>query len=541
MPEQYTINGIINFADRAEHIGTRVQAFDRDLPSLEQRAGFGPKLLGEVITDAEGRFQIAYTLDQFSRGEASSLIRRVSKENADITFLVFDQTGQPLNIKRIEVGNRSYQPAEIIFNAPANLEGVYIFVEALPAADTSEYEKLLALITPVIEDVPLAELTNEDIVFLSNELGLEQQRVLQQRIEWLHWSALLEQETGLNIQAFYGWARTGLPDLWREIQMPDGVDQQKKITTQLLDKLAAATDQELVAHLTRAIDSAIISSRFLDRVNALSHAIRRRALTETTVKLRLERAPNGEALAGYVITTFDADANNRDLGTDVVDALGEFEVILYIDGTPDFVERNLRFRVRGPSIGEAVEHTEHIKAKVGETVSIRISLAAAPPTLQQLQGDGHIDLSVDVLQILSERHDIHTFADIRRRGGLSRVTDLRGIDSTLTQRLDALADLDRLSNDIRETSSLLEQRFTSVFAISESSRNDFVAVMSRNVAGLSAARATELHVAAQAQTDFLAQVFAGIASDVSNGFSLPINALSSLEARLSASREQNNE
>jgi hypothetical protein len=104
MPEQYTINGtIIPTANEAERAGVRVQAFDRDLPSLERRTGSVPQMLGkEATTDAEGRFQITYTLEQFHNGEGISLFRRLREKNADLSFHVFDSTGQELSIRSIK-------------------------------------------------------------------------------------------------------------------------------------------------------------------------------------------------------------------------------------------------------------------------------------------------------------------------------------------------------------------------------------------------------------------------------------------------------
>jgi hypothetical protein len=102
MPEQCTINGTITPANGAERAGVRVQAFDRDLPSLERRTGSAPQLLGEANTDAEGRFQIAYTLEQFQRGEGTSLFRRSRERNAELSFRVFESTGQELSIRCIE-------------------------------------------------------------------------------------------------------------------------------------------------------------------------------------------------------------------------------------------------------------------------------------------------------------------------------------------------------------------------------------------------------------------------------------------------------
>jgi hypothetical protein len=102
MPEQYAITGIITPANGAERAGVRIQVFDRDLPSLERRAGSAPQMLGETATDAEWHFQITYTLEQFQSGEGVSLFRRLREQNADLSFRVFESTGQELSIRCIE-------------------------------------------------------------------------------------------------------------------------------------------------------------------------------------------------------------------------------------------------------------------------------------------------------------------------------------------------------------------------------------------------------------------------------------------------------
>lgn len=82
MPEQYTINGTIFIpADGANRAGIKVQALDRDLPSLEHRTGSAPQLLEEAIVDTEEHFQITYTLEQLSSGEGISQFRRVREQN----------------------------------------------------------------------------------------------------------------------------------------------------------------------------------------------------------------------------------------------------------------------------------------------------------------------------------------------------------------------------------------------------------------------------------------------------------------------------
>ena len=107
MPEQYSINGTITPADGAERAGVMVQAFDRDLPSLERRTGTELQMLGkEATTDAEGRFQITYTLEQFQNGEGISTFRRSREKNADLSFCVFESTEQEWSIRRIEALGR---------------------------------------------------------------------------------------------------------------------------------------------------------------------------------------------------------------------------------------------------------------------------------------------------------------------------------------------------------------------------------------------------------------------------------------------------
>ena len=84
MPEQYTITGMITAADGVSHGGIKVQAFDPDLPSLERRTGSALQWLGQALTDAEGHFQITYTLEQFSNGEGISQFRSSREKNAKV-------------------------------------------------------------------------------------------------------------------------------------------------------------------------------------------------------------------------------------------------------------------------------------------------------------------------------------------------------------------------------------------------------------------------------------------------------------------------
>ena len=513
---QYIVFGKILAGGELPLSNVRVEAFDRDLPSRERRFGAEPTKLGKATTDAKGRFQITYALDQFRAGDALSRSQALPERNADLSFRVFDRSDHDLLIRWIQTGDREYRANEIIRNAPTELE-VTILVESQPAESESEYEQLIALIAPVVEGVSIAELTDEDMAFLIGEIAVEQQPETQQNLEWLRWSALLARETQLPIEAFYGWARTDLPDMWRDLHAFDDQERRDPQAARLLDHLVATAEETLIAHLLRAVEGRIIPSAIRDRAGDIAYAIRRRALKEVAVRLRLEREPGGEPLAGYLVTTLDAGANNRDLGTDVTDALGEFMVVYEVHVTAVDDEHDLRFRVRGPAIAEAVEVTRPVRADTSAATGVRVLLPEIDTTLQRLREHGHIDLPDQVFQSLMNKYHIRSLADIRRLGGLKRIAELRDLDLTVMSRLDAFADLDRLSEDLSEISALLDLQYDSVAAIADATRSEFVASMSTSEAGLSARRAAELHVAAQAQTEMLDLMFAGIALDFANG------------------------
>ncbi len=490
--------------------GALVQAFDVDLPSLDQNESARVPL-GEAITNADGFFRIVYSLRQFARGEAVRLQRRdrVGQKDADLRFAI-SREGKPLTITGIMINEvRISGDVPIIFNAPSGIS-VKLIVAAPDTLGQSEYELLMQDIEPVIEILMPADLTQQDLAFLAGDLELAEDG--KRNLAFLRAAAILSRRTELATEAFYGWARTGILDPQGEIPSLDG-DTRDEIVERLLDQLATNEEGILVEHLLRAESEHIIAAQFRERANAIAHAIRSRGRIEQTVRLRLEREPTGEVLVGYAVTSFDVDAHDRDLGTDVTDPLGEFDVSYFVDATEALVERNFRFRVRGPSIAELIDVSQRIKPDLNAPVGVRITLTVIDPTLTQLRDDSQLELSADVLQILEQSAGIRTFADIRRRGGIVRVEGLRDLDPGIAHHLDALANLDLLSSNINETKLLIERRYPSVAAIAEAPRSEFVAALSADRERVSERRATELHISATAQVDMLGQIIIGLAAD----------------------------
>jgi hypothetical protein len=114
-----------------------VRGYDKDMRTEES--------LGETTADDEGRYEIRYTAAQF---------RRAEKGSADLRIAVVNDDG------------REIASSNIVFNA-----GPETTIDAIAggrqAQTTPEYEALVAELAPVIQGVPLWELTDDDMTFLA--------------------------------------------------------------------------------------------------------------------------------------------------------------------------------------------------------------------------------------------------------------------------------------------------------------------------------------------------------------------------------------
>jgi hypothetical protein len=150
-------------------------------------------------------------------------------------------------------------------------------------------------------------------------------------------------------------------------------------------------------------------------------------------------------------------------------------------------------------------------------IPIAVPIADADRSLQKLRETARLQIPDELVHALQNTYGIGSLADIRRRGGLHRIAAIRELSSPVVQRLDALADLDRLCKDPPEASVLIDRKYDSVRAIADSTRAKFVAAIGAEGSPITRERAAELHIAAKAQTDLLDQMFAGIALDIAAG------------------------
>ena len=184
-PAGFVVRGMVRGSDENPLAGLIVRARDRDLPSLQRN-----EPLGEAITDQDGFYRIEYAAGQFSRAE---------KATADLQVRVY-----PPNI-RITDRTPPLAESETRFNAKPD-EAINLVVAANQYRGPSEFERLQAVVAPLIEPIPIADLTTEDIQFLGGETGEDSKHIA--LVAYSHRLAL---EVDIPAPVLYGYFRLGLP------------------------------------------------------------------------------------------------------------------------------------------------------------------------------------------------------------------------------------------------------------------------------------------------------------------------------------------
>src|SRR5207302_3721397 len=144
---RFLVSGTIRRSDGAPLPSVAMRAFDRVLRSETE--------LGETTSDNSGHYEIAYTdgpLGRLGKARADLMVRAYA---ADRSLLAESAT---------------------IFGAEAN---VTIDLTAPPSAvkAPSEYESLMAALTPALRGVDAADLQDSDVDFLARATGLPPERL----------------------------------------------------------------------------------------------------------------------------------------------------------------------------------------------------------------------------------------------------------------------------------------------------------------------------------------------------------------------------
>lgn len=177
---RYQVYGTIRDQFQQPMQGTIIEAFDKDIRSEQS--------LGKTKTNDAGQYEISYTRRQF--GETDNIA-------ADVFIRVYDKTG------------RMIKESDVYFNASSDLE-IDINLSGQPYNGPSEFEQMVAIITPFTGDLPLSSLTENsqtgDISFLVNKTGLPQDN-----IEDIAMAFRFSMKTKIAAEVFYGLLRENIP------------------------------------------------------------------------------------------------------------------------------------------------------------------------------------------------------------------------------------------------------------------------------------------------------------------------------------------
>ena len=220
-----------------------VEVYDRDIRHEQ--------LLGTALTK-EGKYEVSYTKEQFSRAE---------KTSADLVVKVVSKKGKQV-----------LQQSAVFYNAPAELE-VNLNLQGVDYKGPSEWEDLTNILTPLLDGLSPLELQendkHQDISFLTGETEKSDLMIG----NWLvahHLADKTKQEKlPLTAEVCYGFLRQGQPGLSHEhlLQGVQENSQMELLKDKLLKGLAAIPAEQQKALLETAIQSNYISLRVQEKLD----------------------------------------------------------------------------------------------------------------------------------------------------------------------------------------------------------------------------------------------------------------------------------
>ena len=240
-PLEFVVKGRVTLVSDMPAPGLIVRARDRDMRTF-QRLG------QETKTDPDGRYEIAYSREQFNWAD---------KGNADLVIRVFsaDSTSD---------SDRPLVESLTLFNAPPVAE------IDLQVPDTgvkpSEFERYVKVITQLLVgqakdggDLSIAALIESDIDFLTGDTSIERQHIAWLSTAFVHstrttpihiTSHLLAAGRQVPAALFYGWFREGLPDQWEQLI-------EQSISTLRTATRAAIAHEVISAELEASLESSL--------------------------------------------------------------------------------------------------------------------------------------------------------------------------------------------------------------------------------------------------------------------------------------------
>ena len=238
----FQVRGRILQPDGQPVVGFTVKAFDKDVRSEQ--------LLGKTATDTNGSYTITYTLSQLSRS---------GKAKADLVVRAYDPVGEESATSPVILGAPADQVVELVSGNQAY-------------RGPSEYARLKAKLDPLLGKVDASGLNEQEVAFLAGKTGFDPLH-----IAYYVKSALLEKQSAINAEAFYGLLRQDLPASLPGLIVQDSDVQRKALEAAVQDNLIGASyqsqvDQVLSQLAERSVEQAFQKPR-LDGMNSLSELL----------------------------------------------------------------------------------------------------------------------------------------------------------------------------------------------------------------------------------------------------------------------------
>ena len=193
----FRVTGRVRYGDGRPFTAGLVRAFDRDLRA-EQR-------LNDVdaTLDAEGRYEIAYSPTQFCRAE---------KDGADLVVRAYSRgSSEPVAV------------SPVFFNADPD-RVVDLVVDPAVYPGPSEFEQIRLQLVPLLGKLPVSDLRDDDIAFLSGETGLAATR-----LGFFVAAHRLSDEMTVPAEVFYGLFRQNMPTSLPELLMQSPEAQRRAV------------------------------------------------------------------------------------------------------------------------------------------------------------------------------------------------------------------------------------------------------------------------------------------------------------------------
>jgi ribosomal protein L7/L12 len=466
-----------------------VRAYDRDLRSKE--------LLGEATTLKDGKYRVRYSSENFSKAE---------KQSADLVVRVHNELGLPLQAEFSREGT--------IFNAE-NEEEVNVQILKGEPIIPSEYEKLTSFLTPLLDGATLVSLTDEEIEFLVHESEIEEFEdefpAGASSIAYLSESAKRSEETGLQTEVFYGWAR-----LIKGLISKDG-DKALRLN---LEKLLENNNEKLIKTLQSSVEDNIIPKKMEDQLERIADLLNRlrneKSLKEREdwktyeIQGRLLNTENEEPLSGFNVTAKDLKANStfQNLGTITTGPDGNFSFELQVPGNESDASREIEWIVTAPSNEEVHRETVAIVPGADELFTLTVTVPKPKLPGEDIKvNDLPLELSGELKGIL-ESNGITNMAHLLKKGGVAQLSEMPdGLrDSEEVRQLQGFAHLSLLSPDlepeikIKQSQSLMTHGYYNPHDIANESLSDFQNNLSEE---LSAEHLVQLYNVGKAQSFLL--------------------------------------